>query len=392
MTEDSATSLLIDYYQQRLVVYEQFDFTTCSRESLLEIGREASSLQKVLLDCYEEDYNEIMDPIVSQTNALERLQQFLQQVLQSLGETSPRALFHLYPEVVELNLQPPYFTGETLELEVLLASLELHSQNPVDIRECFTDVQHMQHWQAKTALVLNEMLAFMIWTLQQLRRQPVGWVPVFLLRDTLFMYFGYRLLSRKGLLSVTPQPLLLNRKFLHVLEGNEDFFEVQLGDTLYQTLAERPQDATDFSKRFTQRLRQTTIPSSFQQETRAYLQRLVGSQPIFIIESGLHGTIPLWILSQCDNPGKFVLYTTAPWLYEVYDASIFHRNYNYLRDMETTVAQNFLFQFRAIEQQRVLVDKTGDPHIEKLALYELHHFRKLLEAADLSFLCKHDPT
>lgn len=374
---------LTSYYQQRLTVYEQLEFSAHSHKQLLEIGQEASSLRKFILDCYEEGYESFYGQVVRPISALERLQQFMQRLLQFLGETSERALFHLYPEVVELPfLQSACFEGETVELNVLLESLESQAERPVDIHECFANSQQMQQWQAKTALILDEMRAFMVWTLQQFSQQPAGHVPIFLLRDTLFPYFGYVWLFRKGLLSEAPQPLLLSRTFLRVTQGDEKFYGTLI-DTLYQALAEQPWDVADFSKRVSQLLQRDILPQSFQRETRAYLQRLAGSRPIFMIESGLHGTMPLWILSQCENQGTFLLYTTAPWLREIYRKNTFQYNYNYLRDIETSIAQNFLFQLHAIENQQILVNKTNQPHIEKLALYELHYFRRLLEESSI---------
>ena len=375
---------LTRYYQQRIEVYEQLKFSAYAREQLLELGQEASSLKKFLLDCYEEEYDDFINQIVLPINALERLKLFMQHLLEFLGETLEQTLFHLYPEAIELSLlQSNHFKGETFELSALLESLESQSGHEVDICDCFENPEQMRQWQAKTSLIMDEMLTFMVWTLQRFRSQPSGQVPIFLLRDTLFLYFGYVWLFRNRLLSEAPQPLLLNRKFLRVIEGNEDFYETTLLDTLYQTLEEQPRDAADLSSRFSQNLKGKVLPLSFQHQTRAYLERIAGSRPIFMIESGLQGSMPLWVLSQCENQGKFLLYTTSPWLQEVYHDNTFHHNYNYLRDIETSVAQNFLFQFGYIENKCIFVNKTNQPKVEKLALYELHYFRKLLEESKL---------
>ncbi|MFZ4438909.1 MAG: hypothetical protein ACOYOS_10815 [Syntrophales bacterium] len=381
--DNTQVRFLAGYYQQRLAVYEHIAFSGYTRKQLLDIGLEASSLKKFLLDCYEEGYQCFVDLIALPLNTLERLEKFLQRLLQFLGETSEQELFHLFPEVIEHSLlQSTHFEGETFELSALLESLEPQTLRPVDISDCFSDPQHLQQWQAKTALLMDEMLAFMGWTLKHFRHKPSGWVPVFLLRDTLILYFGYVWLFRNGLLPESPQPLLLNRKFLMVTEGTEDTYETVLLESLYEALSEHPQDVADFCKLAGQHLHDKALPLSFQRETRAYVQRLVGSRPIFMVESGLHGSVPMWVLNQCENQGTFLMYTTAPWLREVYRENTFHQNYNYLRDMETSAAQNYLFQFRSIENQRILVNKTSKPHIEKLALYELHHFRMLLEKSN----------
>ena len=368
------------YYKERLTFYEQIAFSEYTHNQLLEFGQEASSLHKYILDCYEEEYQDFIDKVAEPVNARERLQRFLQELITFLGEKSERDLFHLYPQVTDLPLlKGSHYSGEILALNEQLEILANQAQNPIDIKECFTDAEAMRQWKMKTTLILKEMSAFMTWTLEQWRRGHSDSVPVFLLRDTLFPYFGYSLLWRKGLLPRAPKPMLLNRKFLLYNGGNEETYETLLLHTIYQGLTLHPQDAAQLSKIFREIIHTKEIPPRSQQETRAYINRLAGSNPLFIIESGLHGSMPLWVLSQCDNHGSFVLYTSGPWLKKVYQANIFRHNYNYLRDIETSVLQNSLFQFHAIEDQNIFIVKTREPMIERLALYELHEFMQLLE-------------
>jgi hypothetical protein len=152
-----------------------------------------------------------------------------------------------------------------------------------------------------------------------------------------------------------------------------------LSRSVYEALAEQPKDVESFRRLYNFFLQNKALPISFQRATRAYLEQLVGLQPIFIVESGVGGSMPLWITSQCENNGKFVMYTTMPWLEQLYGTNIFCRNYNYLRDIETSVAQEFLFQFHSVENGQYFVRKTGNPLVEKLALFELRRFRELLE-------------
>lgn len=371
-----------NYIRQRLEDYESLEFSQHPRQRLLEIGQEASSIRKYIFDVRDEGYRQLTDAIVQPIDAMERLDRFLGRLVHLLGEPSERHLFHLYPQEIDLSiLDASKFDGEKIELNALLEGLEQQTEPPVDVQGCFADLLQEKHWIAKTAILLNEVMKFLRWTLDQYRREPAGTVPVFLLRDTLFLYWGYKELYRQGLVTIEPQPLLLSRKFLLYTEGSEDAYMSVIGRSIYEALVEKPKDAESFRRLFNHFLQNKAIPISFQRETSAYLEQSIGLQPFFIVESGMIGSMPLWIMSQCENDGKFVMYTTVPWLEQLYGTNIFCRNYNYLRDIETSVAQESLFQFHSVENGQCWVRKTSNPLIEKLALFELHRFRELLESA-----------
>jgi hypothetical protein len=214
-----------NYIRQRLEDYESLEFSQHPRQKLLEIGREASSIRKFIFDCYDEGYHHFTDALVQPIDAMDRLDRFLGQLLYSLGESSERHLFHLYPQEIDLPiLHTSKFDGEKIELNALLEGLEQQTGTSADVQGCFADPRQEKHWIAKTAILLNELMKFLRWTLEQYRRELAGTVPVFLLRDTLFLYLGYKELYRQGRVPIEPQPLLLSRKFLLYTEGSEDAY------------------------------------------------------------------------------------------------------------------------------------------------------------------------
>ena len=83
----------------------------------------------------------------------------------------------------------------------------------------------------------------------------------------------------------------------------------------------------------------------------------------------------LFLLSLINDVGDMVFYTTTPWLYPLYEPIVFQRNYNYLREMETIVAHDHLFQFSAWRDDLVYVSETTNPRARQLALYEVQVFR-----------------
>jgi hypothetical protein len=121
-----------------------------------------------------------------------------------------------------------------------------------------------------------------------------------------------------------------------------------------------------------------TIPASFTQACRDYLATLaLDGTPLFI-ESGVQGTFPLFLLSLTDNIGEMVFYTTTPWLYPIYEPIVFRKNYNYLREMETIVAHDYLFQLKTMQDDKVLVEETTNERARHLALYEIQTFKAML--------------
>jgi hypothetical protein len=118
---------------------------------------------------------------------------------------------------------------------------------------------------------------------------------------------------------------------------------------------------------------------SFTQACRDYLAALALEGPPLFIESGVQGTFPLFLLSLTHNTGEMVFYTTTPWLYPTYKSLVFQKNYNYLREMETIVAHDHLFQLQELRGGEVWVVETTNETVRRLALYEIQTFKEILQ-------------
>jgi hypothetical protein len=103
----------------------------------------------------------------------------------------------------------------------------------------------------------------------------------------------------------------------------------------------------------------------------------IAGTPLFI-ESGVQGTFPLCLLALTGNTGDMVLYTTTPWLYPTYAPIVFQKNYHYLREMETIVAHDYLFQLKTVQGGKVLVEETTNERVRSLALYEMQTFKAMV--------------
>jgi hypothetical protein len=93
----------------------------------------------------------------------------------------------------------------------------------------------------------------------------------------------------------------------------------------------------------------------------------------------VQGTFPLFLLSLTGNTGEMVFYTTTPWLYPLYEPIVFRKNYNYLREMETIVAHDHLFQFKTMQDGKILITETTNETVQRLALYEIRTFKAIVQ-------------
>jgi hypothetical protein len=376
-------TFVAQYYAERLHVYEQLDLTRCSDAALLDVAGEASALHKFLTDILEEGYTTTVTRLVGRTDALNRLQRLLSTALTQLGAPSERERFYLFPELIPLpQFTPKTFSGSTTyELQEYLNHLDHQSDRAVDIAPCFESAHQQHRWQAKTQVLLTEMAAFLHWICQRLT-QPVPVVPVPLLRDTLLIHLGLTWLRRQVPIPV-PQPVLIGRKFADQC-GNGRAIHGALGDSIYRVLMETPRcDLATLRHHFASTVHtEPAIPTSFTQACRDYLATLaLDGIPLFI-ESGVQGTFPLFLLSLTDNRGEMVFYTTTPWLYPTYESIVFRKNYHYLREMETIVAHDHLFQFKEQRDGKVLVQETTNETARRLALYEIRTFKAIVQQTD----------
>jgi hypothetical protein len=233
----------------------------------------------------------------------------------------------------------------------------------------------MQRWQAKTQVLMTEMAAFLQWICARLvQLNPV--VPVPLLRDTLLIHLGLTWLRHHGMPIHEPKPLIIGRKFADLC-GDGRAIHGALGNVIYRVLqAAHPCDLAMLRRQFaTSVYADPAIPTSFTQACRDALATLaLDGTPLFI-ESGVQGTFPLFLLSLTGNTGDMVFYTTTPWLYPTYAPIVFRKNYNYLREMETIVAHDHLFQLKTVQDGKVLVEETTNEMARSLALYEIQMFK-----------------
>jgi hypothetical protein len=173
----SFAAFIAQYYEERLHFYEHLDLGRCPAAELLDVAGEASALHKFLTDIFEEGYTAMVNRLVGQLDAINRLQRFLSRVLQHLGGPSERERFYLFPDPIPLpQLTTETFAGgATFELQAYLTHLDHQSDQAVNIAPCFAHGDQRQRWQAKTQVLMTEMVALLHWMCPRLAQPtPYG--------------------------------------------------------------------------------------------------------------------------------------------------------------------------------------------------------------------------
>lgn len=376
----SSVRFLNRYYRTALERYEGLDVEHADRAQLFAMAEEAAALRRILLDYIDEGYTAFVDELVAGTDALRRLQAILDAALPRLGPGSERDHFNLYPEAVRLELPEPDQGGEVIELGDYLAGLVARSAQEPDLARHFDDPARMRHWLARTDVLMTEMVDYLLWVAEHLSRRP-GLVPVTLLRDTLLLYVGLQWLHRRGEVARAPRPLFLSRRFVKALPESDKSYVTLVSEVLYAILLDAGQtDLASLRPAFVARaLAHPDISEAFKAASGDYLAALDLEGPPLLLEAGWHGTFPLWVLSLTGNRGDLLLYSTSPWLYPVYRDIVYTGNCNNLRDFETIVLHDKLFQFESYADGRVMVRESASEAARDLALYELKRFLAILE-------------
>ena len=169
----------------------------------------------------------------------------------------------------------------------------------------------------------------------------ISWQPgtayVFLLRDTFLPYLHFRASGKNAL-----YPWVINRDFLRRTAGEsvDDLLRLPV----YEALESGVPDYAAFSAYCKPRIQKVLCRYPALERILRELLSTIREKKILVIESGYCGTIPL-TLAALDERVDLRLYTTAPYLYRIYQEKIFCRRYEQIRLFETLYAQDALMKF-----------------------------------------------
>ena len=166
---------IVPYYEARLQHYESITLGRCDEKELLAAAQEGSALRKFIADLVEEGYTDVEALLRGRINAVERLQRFLGAALEILGPPSERQRFYLIRKPIRVQIPPvtrAFAGAPEIGLHDYLDCLNVRSDDPVDISDCFDDPRQMHHRQRQTRRVMTEMAGFLRWIDDWLQAHP----------------------------------------------------------------------------------------------------------------------------------------------------------------------------------------------------------------------------
>ena len=196
---------------------------------------------------------------------------------------------------------------------------------------------------------------------------------IFLLRDTLVPYIYYQSKNRKNI-----YPWLLGRKTLTKLTGKENVDDEIRSSIIKALEFGQCGNYKDFCDMVLPDIR-----SALKQypEVEKCLITLLGGikeKHIIVVESGCSGTFPMLLMS-LDDRVDLRMYTTYPYLLEIYGDKIYSSKYENSRLFETLYSQDLYFRFSDLRDGKFFVEKCNNTEIEKHAITEIKTILKLSE-------------
>ena len=197
---------------------------------------------------------------------------------------------------------------------------------------------------------------------------------LFLLRDTLLPYAYFLNRGREKIF-----PWLLNRKSFGELTGQDDADDAIRG-AVYRALEAGCNDFGEFSRRVLPEIRETMGQYPRAEALLREMLKGIDAESICVIESGCCGTFPLLLMS-LDARVDLRMYTTYPYLTEVFAGRIFTEAYEENRLFETMLSQEAYFRYSSLRDGRFYVRKCADAAVEERALGEIRGMLTETEAA-----------
>ena len=295
----------------------------------------AKQLLKMLDDLLDEGYTELNDALESTYQGVSRLRKYLY-----ANNADP---FSVYRKSI-LESKVAYEREET---ELIYAINELvigATENKITSENPF----------------LTNIICFCNW---------VGYEEdtayIFLFRDTLLPYIHYQAKNRTRI-----YPWLLGRKTLEAIAGKECIDDEIRASIITALEIYKCEDYNDFCKFVLQDMRNTL--KNYPKIKKCFVDLLseIKEKHIIVVESGCSGTFPL-LLKSLDDRVDFRMYTTYPYLLNIYGDRIYSNKYEENRLFETLCSQDSYFQFSSLKDNSFYVTKCLNEEIKKKAFAEV---------------------
>lgn len=188
---------------------------------------------------------------------------------------------------------------------------------------------------------------------------------VFLLRDTMLPYIYYSSKNRNSI-----YPWLLGRKTLELLTGKK-WVDDEIRASIIKALEfGQCKNFDEFCDIVLPDIRKTLCKYPEIENCLTELLREISEEHVIVVESGCSGTFPMLLMS-LDSRVDMRMYTTYPYLTDIYADKVFTTKYEENRLFETLYSQDFYFQFSDFIDGRFYVKKCKNKEVEEKALAEI---------------------
>lgn len=324
----SFISFSLDYYRKEL---QKLETAVISDETVYR----AKQLLKMLDDLIDEGYTELNEKLEEVYQGVSRLRRYLQD-----NHATPFPIYH--KPLAETDVA---YEQESFELVEAIRELTENAEKSKDVSD---------------DLFLTELKRFCKW---------VGYEDntayIFLLRDTLLPYIYYQSKNRKNI-----YPWLLGRKTLTKLTGMENVDDEIRASIIKALEIGKCHNYEDFCGAVLPDIRATLKQYPEIGDCLTALLGEIKEKRIIVVESGCSGTFPMLLMS-LDDRVDVCMYTTYPYLLEIYGDKIYSPKYEENRLFETLYSQDLYFQFSDLKDGHFFIRKCTDKEVEKNALKEI---------------------
>ncbi len=295
----------------------------------------AKQLLKMLDDLLDEGYTELNDKIEDAFQGVSRLRKYLKD-----NNAKPFEFCNKLAKESDV-----VYGQEDLEL---VEAIKVISENADKVNETSGDT------------FLQELICFCEW---------IGYEEdtayIFLLRDTLLPYIYYQNKKRTGI-----YPWLLGRKALTMLAGKE-YVDDEIRASIIKVLEDgQCHNFDEFSDIVVHDIKATIKQYPELEKCLTGLLETIKEKRIIVVESGCSGTFPM-LLKSLDSRVDVRMYTTYPYLLEIYGDKIYTPKYEENRLFETLYSQDLYLQFSDLRAGHFYVKKCLNIDVEKMALAEI---------------------
>lgn len=321
-------SFSLDFYRKEL---QKLESAAASAETLYRAGQ----LLKMLDDLMDEGYTELNIALERSYQGVSRLQKYLAE-----NHAEPLPVYRRPPA----EAAPAY---EQKEVELAAA-----------VDACMEGAENSRD--ATDSAFLAELLRFCEWIGCQ---EETAYI--FLLRDTLLPYVHYQSRKKPGI-----YPWLLGRKTLTKLTGKENVDD-ELRSPIFKALESGAcKNFEDFCGMVLPGIRAVLKKYPQVENTLTALLEEIREPHIIAVESGCSGTFPM-LLKSLDSRVDIRMYTTYPYLLEIYGDKIYSPKYEENRLFETLYAQDLYFQFSDLRDGHFYIRKCRNKDVERKAFAEI---------------------